>query len=136
MAHKTWTDVKAYLDNASGSLTEITASTNQVSLTGVQAILDDSVFGNRNSVYLPGIAGATYTLNGFVNSTIEAMLGPLIGNQTSVTKTAQFYDGLKYRYGEVYPTNIVFSGSVNTIQAWSGDFTFSGAVTRSSTTTT
>ena len=134
MAHKSWKNITIKIDNATQTLTEITSSVNTQSLTGLQSILEDSALGDEERTYLPGLAGATVSLNGFVNSTTDGIFGPLIGNHTSVPKTLQVYNGQKFYYGEAYPTNVAFSGNVDTLVAWSSDFTFSGAVTRSSTT--
>jgi hypothetical protein len=119
------------IDDASGSIADIGGSVNSQSLAGALNLLEDSGMGDEERTYLPGLAGATVELNGFVNTTTDAIFGPLIGNRTSKTKSVEFkaYTARFYT-GEVYPSNIQYSGSPDTLETWSGSFTFDGAVTR------
>jgi len=133
MGHKNWKDMTVKLDSSTGVLTEITSSVNQNSLRHAMNLIEEEWFGQKRNTYQSGKAGATASLNGMVNSTTEGILGPLVGNHTTVTKTIQIYNGIKYYNGEVWPTGIEFSGRVGELQVWSGDFTFSSAVNRTST---
>lgn len=132
MANKTWKGVTVKVDNASGTLTDITSSVNQASIESVLEMLDDSSLADDEYSYLPGMAGATAPINGWVNGTTEPIFGPLIGNYTSITKTLQIYNGLKYYVGEVYLSNVQWSGNANELQTWSLEATFDGPVTRTS----
>lgn len=132
MANRNWKGVTVKIDNASGVLTEITSSVNQVAIESVLEMLEDSSLADDERSYLPGMAGATAPLNGFVNGTTEPIFGPLIGNYTSITKTLQVYNGLKYYVGEVYLSNVQWSGNANELQTWSLEATYDGPVTRTS----
>jgi len=132
MANKTYADLAVKIDNASGTLTVITCQINSVDLEGTQTTLDDTTICDTTMSLLPGIAGGSLTLNGVVNSTTDGIFGPLIGNRTSITKTAQFYNGIKYYRGEFLPTNVRFSGAKQELQVWSASLVLDDTVTRTS----
>lgn len=133
MAHMTGLDMRLKIDNAAGALTDISGSVNSQSLAAALNILEDSGMGDEERTYLPGMAGASIELNGFVDSTVDAILGPLLGNRTSITKTTEFraYANRFYN-GEVYLGNVQYSGSPDTLETWSASATFDGAVNRTS----
>jgi hypothetical protein len=135
MANKTYKDITFKVDNASASLTDITAYVNQASLQRAINLLDDSALSDSNRSVLTGLAGTTISINGFVNTTTDGIFGPLIATATSVTKTAQYgaYTG-RFYYGETLISNVQYSGSVDSLETFSCDFTFDGAVTRTSAT--
>lgn len=132
MANKTYADLAVKIDNASGTLTVITCQINTVDLEGTQTTIDDTTICDTNMSILPGIAGGTLSLNGVVNTTTDGIFGPLVGNRTSLTKTAQFYNGIKYYRGEFLPTNVRFSGAKQELQVWSASLTLDDTVTRTS----
>jgi len=140
MANKTDLDIRVKLDNAGGTLTDITAYLTSASISGAMDIIEDTALSDEERSYLPGKAGATIPIAGMVNSTTDAIFGPLVGNRTSITKTVEYRaystnstgsTGSFYT-GEIYLTNVEYSGSVNSLQTFSGDGTFDGAVTRTS----
>ena len=98
MANKTFKDLGFSLDNASATLTDLTAWLNQVSLQRAINLLEDTALSDTNKSVLTGLAGTTVSINGFVNSTTDAIFGPLIATATSVTKTFQYkaYTGRFY----------------------------------------
>ena len=146
MANKTDLDIRVLLDTAGGAKANITAYMTSASISGAMDIIEDTALSNEERSYLPGKAGATIPLAGMVNSTTDAIFGPLIGNRTSVTKSIEYQAyttstnstgnvGQHY-LGEIYITNVEYSGSVNSLQTFSADGTFDGAVTRSAQSTT
>jgi len=133
MAHKTSIDMALHIDNAAGSLTAITGSVSSQSLAAAMSVLEDSAMGDEERTYLPGLAGATLDISGFLNTTTEGIFGPLLGNRTSKTKTVQFTAyALRFYTAEVLPTSINISGSPDGLEVWSASLTFDGAVTRTS----
>lgn len=126
------------LDNASGTLTNITPYITSETLSGAQDVIDDSAMADEERSYLPGMAGATLQLSGIVNSTTDAIFGPLLGNRTTVTKTYQraasmtnSTTGLVLR-GEFLPTAVEYSGSNNSLQTFSFSATLDGVMTKTS----
>jgi len=133
MANKTGKDSQFKLDGAAATIVDYTAYTNQNSITAAHTALEDTGFGMEEATFVPGVENATFSMNGWVNSTTDAVFGPLIGNRTSITKTFGVYNGLKWYTGEALPTNVQYSGSVNSLLTWSADFQITGAVTRTAT---
>lgn len=117
------------IDNAAGSLTDITAYTTSFTLNGSQNLIEDSAMGDEEQSFLFGLAGATATLAGIVNSTTHAIFGPLIGNRTTATKTFQHAatTNIVHR-GETLHTSVEYSGATDSLQTWSWSGTFDGVM--------
>ena len=133
MAHKTGKDLAMYLDSSTGVLTDISADVNQQSLAKTIELLEDTGMGIQYQSFLPGLAGAKISLNGFLNTTMDAILGPLMAGNTSITKTAAFkaYTGRYYK-GEVWLGDIEISGDKGSLETWSSTLTVDDALTRTS----
>lgn len=136
MAHKTFKDMAFRMDNASGTLAALTQDISSQELNSILSLLEDTAMADTEHQYLPGLAGATLALAGFWNTTVDAIFGPLIGNDTSITKTVEFraYASPSNRFynGEVLLSNIRVSGAVDGLETFSADMTFDGAVNRTS----
>lgn len=134
MGHKSSIDMRLSIDSSTGSLKDISSSVNSQSLAAAISVLEDSAMGDEERTYLPGLAGTTIDLNGFLDSTTDGIFGPLVGNRTSRTKTVEFkaYTS-RYYSGEVYPTAVGISGSPDTLELWSASLTFSGSAHRATT---
>lgn len=133
MANKIFKDMTIKVDNASASLTDITAYLNSASIRSVQDTIEDTGLSDEEKSYLFGQAGATFPLSGMVNTTTDGIFGPLIGNRTTATKTFQYtaYTGSVYR-GEVLVTSVEYSGSNNSLETFSAEAVFDGVITRTS----
>jgi len=134
MGHKLSVDMRLGIDSSTGKIKDISSSVNSMALSAAFSILEDSAMGDEERTYLPGLAGATVDLSGFLNTTTDDIFGPLVGNRTSVTKTVEFtpYSG-QYLQGEVYPTSVGISGSPDSLEVWSASLTFNGSVHRTNT---
>ncbi len=126
MAHFTFKDMGVKLDNASGTLTDISGSVNSASFDGSMTMLEDTGIGDTEGTYLPGVARGTVTINGFVNSTTRAIMAPLVGQHTSVAKTVQVLISTgQYLNGEAYPSAVTISGAPDTLElfnsSWQAD---------------
>jgi len=132
MGHKTYKDFVIKLDSATGVLTAITGSVNSLSIAATLNLLDDSGMGDDDKTYLPGMHGKVFTLAGWLDSTVEGIIGPLIADRTSLVKTLEVYNGIKYYNGEVRLGNQQSGGSVDTIETWSVDATVSAGLNRTS----
>jgi hypothetical protein len=121
------------LDNAAGTLTDLTAYITSETLSGSQDTIEDSAMADEERSYLAGMAGATLTLAGIVNSTTDAILAPLLGNRTTATKTYQraATTNLILR-GEFLPTAVEYSGSNNSLQTFSFSGTLDGVMIKTS----
>lgn len=132
MADKTFADYRFWIDSNTGVLTEITSYVNSVSLQGVLNLMDNGALNDVNGTALPGVHRKSAPINGFINSTTEPIFGPHMTARTSITKTVQIYNGIKYYNGEVWPANAQMSGTPDTILTFSLDLTFEGAANRTS----
>jgi hypothetical protein len=131
--NKTHRDIRIRVDNASGTLADISAYVNQQSLQRAIGLLDDTGLGNEESTFTPGLGSVKIALNGFVNTTTEAIFGPLISDNTSATKTVEFRAFANRFYnGETWVTDIQISGSKDSLETWSANFNFTGAANRTS----
>ena len=127
------------IDNSSASLTDISDYVNSQSLQFAVNILQDTGMGDAKHTTLQGIAQPTkIPLNGWVNTTTDALFGPQIATATSVTKTFEYRTHAtnstgtvgRFYNGEVLLSNIQYSGSVDNMQTFSADMTVDGAVNR------
>jgi hypothetical protein len=133
MTNYIFKDETIKIDNASASLTDITAFCTSISINGSQDLIEDSGMSDEEKSYLYGQAGATVSLGYIVNSTTEAIFGPLIGNRTTITKTFQhtIAAGKVYR-GEFLNTAVEQSGSTNSLQVGSYAGTLDGVMIKTS----
>lgn len=130
MGIKTWKDMGFKIRGATGTANvDISANVNSQALAAAITELETTGMGASAPTHVNGLSKVSVDLNGTLNSTVDAILSPLI-NGTSVPKPAQFmrYTG-KYYNGSVLPGSIQFSGSPDTLEVWSATFTFTRAVT-------
>lgn len=133
MANTTYRDMAFKLDNAAGTLTAYTTYLNQVDLQRTLDLIEDTAMGDTNRQYLHGLAGTTFSISGMVNTTTDAVFGPLVAAATSVTKTFEYKAyASRFYNGEVLLTGVQYSGSPNSLQTFSVSATIDSAVTRTS----
>jgi uncharacterized membrane protein len=133
MANTTYRDQDFKIDNASAALTSIKAYLNQVDFDRALDLIEDTAMSDTNRSYLHGLGGTTFTISGMVNTTTDAIFGPLVAAATSITKTVEWkaYTA-RYYNGEILMTNVKYSGSTNNLQTFSASLTVDGAVNRTS----
>ena len=121
------------LDNASGSLTDISAFVNNVDFPETADVAETSVLGASNKTYIVGLKDATISLSGLFDATVDAILGAVVG-QTATLSYEYSPEGTasgKVKYtGECILTNYAMSSPVGDVVAYSADLQVSGAVTR------
>ena len=134
MANLTSKNLGVKLDNASAAITDISGNVNSQSLTRAVTILDDTAVGDTARTTLLGLTQpVSFTLNGWVNSTLDAILGPIMAAGTSVAKTAEFQQSSgRFYNGEFHLENITYTGDVDAVQTWSATFQSVGTVNRTS----
>lgn len=133
MANTTYRDQDLKIDNAAGTLTSIKAYLNQVDYQRSLDLIEDTAMSDTNKSYLHGIGGTTFSLSGMVNSTTDAIFGPLVAAATSVTKTIEWKAyAARFYNGESFITNVSYSGKTNSLQTFSVSLTIDGAVNRTS----
>ena len=133
MANTSYKDMGFRIDGAGGTLVELKSFINQQDLKRALDLMEDSAMGSANRSYIPGLAGTTLSINGFVNTTTDAIFGPLINASTSVSKTVEWkVQTGRFYNGECFLTGIQYSGRVNSLQTFSANLTIDDAVNRTS----
>lgn len=133
MPNTTYRDMDFKLDNASATLVSLKTWLNQADLQRTLGLIEDSAMGDTNQSFLYGLSGTTFSISGMVNTTTDAIFGPLVVAATSITKTFEYKPyTARYYNGEVLLTNIQYSGSTNSLQTFSASATIDGAVNRTS----
>lgn len=138
MPNKIYKDMRIKLDDAAGTLADLTSYLSSASIRSVQDTIEDTSMADEEKSYLFGQAGATIPLAGMVNTTTDPIFGPLVGNRTTRTKTIEYRayttnsTGNQGRFysGEVLLTSVEYSGSTNSLQTFSAEAVFDGVVTR------
>ena len=121
------------LDNASGSLTDISAFVNNVDFPETADVAETSVLGASNKTYLAGLKDANISLAGFFYATADAIFGAVIGQSATLSfeYSPEGTASGKIKYtGECILTNYALSSPVGDAVAYSCDLQVSGAVTR------
>src|SRR3990167_4312753 len=122
MANTTYRDMGFKIDCAAGTLVDIKAYLSSAELAAALALIEDTGMSDNTNSNLSGLAGATVSIAGMVNTTTDAIFGPLIGAFTSITKTVEYkaYANRFYN-GEVRLGNVRYSGGNGALQVFSGD---------------
>ena len=106
------------LDNASGSLTDISAFVNNVDFPETADVAETSVLGASNKTYIVGLKDATISLGGLFDATVDAILGAVVG-QTATLSYEYSPEGTgsgKVKYtGEAILTNYALSSPVGDV---------------------
>ncbi len=132
MSTKTYRDATVRVDGTTGSLVAVTTWITSASIQAAHSVFHDAAWGTNSVGSYPGIHSATIPMAFLVNSTTEPIFGKLVSARTSVSKTVEYYDGLKYYNGEFFPTAVQFSGAQETIMTGSADFILNGSMNRTS----
>tara|TARA_R110002020_G_scaffold145384_2_gene318649 strand:- start:2377 stop:2787 length:411 start_codon:yes stop_codon:yes gene_type:complete len=121
------------LDNASGSLTDISTYVNNVDFPETADVAETSTLGASNKTYLAGLKDATISLSGLFDATVDAILGAVVGQTASLSfeYSPEGTASGKVKYtGEAILTSYALSSPVGDVVAYSADLQVSGAVTR------
>ena len=121
------------LDNASGSLTDISTYVNNVDFPETADVSETTTLGADNKTYIAGLKDATISLAGLWDATADAIFGAVVGQSATLsyeyspegTATGK----IKYT-GEAILTSYAISSPVGDAVGYSADLQVSGAVTR------
>lgn len=122
------------LDNAAGTLTDISAYVDSVGgIANTTDMLDTTVFGSTSKTFAPGLRnGDTITVSGKWDSTLNTQVVALLGLSTSSTfdySPAGTTAGLPKVTGECFVTSYEVSSAVADLVTFSMSLQISGAVT-------
>lgn len=123
MAHRNSNAVYVYVDNTVGTITNLSGDVNSLTFDGGQNLLDDTGMSDTRHTVIKGLANASnVSLNGWLDSTTEAIWGPVIDG-TSITKTVaiSFDSSSSWWTGEVWPESVTLSAGIDELQTWSAE---------------
>ena len=131
--------VKLDTSNTTAALTDITDYVNSYSIRTAFDVFRVEGLNSDDPERQHGMADVSVPLNGWVNTTTEAIFGPLVGNRASVMKTFALGMGVAknstsdwWYTGEFSMTDVEYSGDPTSLQTWSCTLAQSGAFSRTS----
>jgi hypothetical protein len=127
------------LDNATGTLTDISTYLDEVSFPSSIETGETTTFQSPGAAktYVPGLRDATFSLSGKFDPTVDALFEGLIAAQAAGSAAADFAYGpagsasaaVKYE-GAAWVTGYDISAPVADVVTFSVDLQVTGAVTR------
>jgi predicted secreted protein len=121
------------LDNASGSLTDISTYVNNVDFPETADVSETTTLGADNKTYIAGLKDATISLAGLWDATADAIFGAVVGQSATLSYeySPEGTASGKVKYtGEAILTSYAISSPVGDAVGYSADLQVSGAVTR------
>lgn len=127
------------IDNAAGTLTDISAFCNEVSLSRDIETAETTTFGDNDKEYIIGLKDASISVSGSFDaasaSTIDSVLAGILGQDASVS--FEYIPGggsvgaanPAYQ-GQCFLTSYEVSGSVGDVTSFSASLQCTGAITR------
>lgn len=124
------------IDNSGGTLTDISAYCNNVDFSRDIDTPEVTTFGDDDREYIIGLRGATMSLSGFWDATLDGVIGQVVGTgELTFEYGPQGSDSGDVRYtGECILQSYSPSSPVDGPASWSADFTITGAITRNTYT--
>lgn len=122
------------LDNAAGSLTDISAYVDSVGgIANTTDMLETTTFGSTSKTFIGGLRnGDTITVSGKWDTTLNTQMTALLGLSTSSTfeySPAGTAASTPKVSGECFVTSYEVSSSVADLVTWTASLQISGAVT-------
>lgn len=121
------------LDNSAGSLTDISAYCDEVSLPRSIETGETTVFGKTAKTYIVGLTDATLSVSGKWDSTVDAHLAGILGQDATVTfeygPEGSSAGRIKYT-GEAIVTSFEASSPVGDVVTFSLELQCSDTITR------
>ena len=121
------------VDNAAGTLTNISDTLTDVSFPQSVDTAETSTFGSSAKSYVVGLTDSTLSVSGNFDATVDAHLAGVLGQAASLSfeygpegSTAGY---VKYT-GEAYLTSYENSGAIGDVVSYSAEFQVTGAITR------
>ena len=121
------------LDNASGTLTDISTYVNNVDFPETADVSETTTLGADNKTYIAGLKDATISLSGLWDATADAIFGQVVGQSATLSYeySPEGTASGKVKYtGEAILTSYAISSPVGDAVGYSADLQVSGAVTR------
>ena len=125
------------LDNASGSLTDISSYVNNVDFPESADVSETTTLGSagNSKTYIAGLKDSSISLSGLWDATADAIFGAVVGQSATLSYeySPEGTASGKIKYtGEAILTSYSISSPVGDAVGYSADLQVSGAVTRGS----
>jgi len=126
------------IDNAAGSLIDISNTVNDVSVSRAIETGETTSFGNSSKTYIVGLADATISVSGSFDATVDNHLTTLIDAQIAGTNASASFEAgpqgtavssVKYT-GESIVTSYEVNPTVGDVVTYSLEIQVTGAVSR------
>jgi len=121
------------VDNSGGTLTDISAYCDEVSLPRSIETGETTVFGKSAKTYIVGLTDATLSVSGKWDSTLDAHLAGILGQDATVTfeygPEGSAASRVKYT-GEAILTSFETSSPVADVVTFSAEFQCTDTITR------
>jgi len=121
------------IDNASGSLTDVSSYVNNVDFPQTADVAETSVLGATNKTFIVGLKDASMSIAGLWDATMDAILGVVVGQSATLSfeYSPEGTSSGKVKFtGEMICTNYAPTSPVGDVVGYSADFQITGAVTR------
>ena len=121
------------VDNAAGSLTDISNTLTDVSFPQSVETAETTSFGSSAKTYIVGLSDATLSVSGNFDATVDAHLAAVVGQAATLSfeygPEGSTAGQVKYT-GEAILTSYEKSGAVGDVVTYSAELQITGAVTR------
>ena len=121
------------VDNAAGSLTDISNTLTDVGFPQTVDTAETSTFGSSAKSYVVGLTDATISVSGNFDATVDAHLAGVLGQAASLSfeygPEGSTSPNVKYT-GECILTSYEKSGAIGDVVSYSAEFQVTGAITR------
>jgi hypothetical protein len=121
------------VDNAAGSLTDISNTLTDVSFPQTVETAETTSFGSNAKEYIVGLSDSTVSVSGNFDATVDAHLAAVLGQAATLSfeygPEGVTSPNVKYT-GEAILTSYEKSGAVGDVVTYSAEFQVTGAVTR------
>ena len=119
------------VDNSGGTLTDISAYCNNVDFSREIDAPETTTYGNDDRTYITGLRGSNFSVSGFYDATVDAVLNGIFGSgEVTFEYGPQGSTSGDVRYtGECVMTSYSPGSPVDGVSTWSADFLVTGAVT-------
>lgn len=120
------------IDNSGGTLTDISAYCNNVDFPREVDAPETTTFGVDDRTYIVGLRGATLSIAGFWDSTVDSVLAGIVGSGLVTFEYGpQGSTSGEIRYtGECILTSYAQGSPVDGVATFTADFQITAAVTR------
>ena len=121
------------VDNAGGSLTDISNTLTDVSFPQTIETAETTSFGSSAKTYIVGLSDSSLSVSGNFDATVDAHLAGVLGQAATLSfeygPEGSTAGQVKYT-GEALMTSYEKSGAVGDVVTYSAEFQVTGAVTR------